>query len=375
MIKKSVWFRTIICIVLIFSLTVPVFSGGKPKVEVDIPFDEIYGLIEALEEAGNNVVGQAGVEIRAAIDKISSELEARLDQMKEIGEDLWKMMYGDISKEIAGIKKFLLEYTKEVNRMVEERIKQIDKALARRLDQLADIITDTINEIDDVIQRTIKQAEESAINVIDAGEKSIITVLDNAAVNIVRIVLIIVLVILLVIVVVFAWKNILPKTVPAIVITSILGVIIIGLCLTFIFSNTVMSYVFGRKIELTQPQIAQKKGNEAYDDLVASAKSETNLKDLREKGTTVLKDLLEAKYVTRDAAELKKINEKIESVNTLLYPPPKPETDVNLGKFSKYYSERLDILKENAHILNVKPEALYLTPDKLKINPGLLKFK
>jgi vacuolar-type H+-ATPase subunit H len=372
---QRIWVQAVISTVMVFCFIGTLYAGGKQEVSVDIPFDEIYGLIEALQEAGNNVVGQAGVEIRAAIDKISSELEARLDQMKEIGTDLWKMMYGDISKEIAGIKKYLLQYLNEVNRMAEERIKQIDTALAKRLDQISDIITDTIGQIDDVIQRTIKTAEESAINVLQAGEKSIITVLDNASVSIVRIALIIVLAVLLVVVVVLAWKNILPKTVPAIIVTSVLGVIIIILCLVFIFSNTVMSYVFGRKIELTDPDVAQEKGNKGYDELVASAKSDSNLKDLREKGTKVIGDLLAAKYVTKDPTILEKIEDKINSVNTLLYPPPKPGTNVKLGTFSKYYSKRVELVKKNALILNVKPEVLYLTPEKLNLNPNMIRFR
>jgi vacuolar-type H+-ATPase subunit H len=371
----NVCIRTVIGVLMILCIAITASAGGKQEVSVDIPFDEIYGLIEALQEAGNNVVGQAGVEIRAGIDKISSELEARLDQMKEIGEDLWKMMYGDISKEIAGVKEYLLKYLNEVNRMAEERIKQIDTALARRLDQISDIITDTIGQIDDVIQRTIKTAEESAINVIDAGEKSIITVLDNASVSIVRIALIIVLAVLLVVVVVLAWKNILPKTVPAIIVTSVLGVLIIALCLTFIFSNTVMSFVFGRKIELTDPAVAQEKGNESYDDLVASAKSDSSLEELRVKGTRVISDLLTAKYVTKDPGILKNIEEKINSINTLLYPPPKPNTNIKLGTFSKYYNERLDLVKKNARILNVEPEVLYLTPALLNINPNMIRFR
>jgi vacuolar-type H+-ATPase subunit H len=349
-------------------------AGGQSDVNVNIPFDQIYGLLDALQEAGNNVAGQAGIEVRASIDKLSNEIGARLDQLKSIGTDLWKMMYGDISKEIADIMKFLKDYTAQINQMVKDRITQIDTALAKRLDQISDMITDTISQVDTLIQHTIKTAEESAINVINQGEKSIITVLDNAFVSIVRTVLIIILVVLLVIVLVLAWKNVLPKTVPAIVVASVIGGVLIAGSLVFIFSNTVMGYVFGRKIELVQPQVAQAKGDDAYNGVIADAKGGASVGDLKGPAIKAIGELLTAKYVTKDPKVLKAIDAKIASVNALINPPPEPGSTVKLGTFSKFYTANVTNVKMNATLLKVSPKALYLTVDRLKVDPKVFKL-
>ncbi|MBN2737789.1 MAG: hypothetical protein JXR70_12465 [Spirochaetales bacterium] len=372
--KHKAEISLIVMVILLLQPVINLSAGGQSDVNVNIPFDQIYGLIDALQEAGNNVVGQAGVEIRASIDKISQEIESRIDQLKDAGKEVWKLVYADISKEIDDIMKFLKDYTNQVNKMIEDRIKQIDTALAQRLDQISDTITETIDKLDNVIQKTITNAKDAAVEVINEGEKSIITVMDNVVVNIVRMVIIIVLIILLVIVLVLAWKNILPKTLPAIIITSVFGAIIISGSLVFLLNNKVMAYIFGRKIELTQTEVAQDNSSKSYENFIDDVESGSSVAELKESGKIVINDLLIAKYVTIDPDIIKEINKKIETVNTLIYPPPKPNSDLKLGTTSKFYTKELQILKDTSIQLKLQPEVLYKTKERLQVNPELFKL-
>jgi len=357
--------KIVLSFVLILSFIMPAQAGGSMDVNVNIPFAELYQLLDALKATGQELIGAAGVEMRATIDELSAQIEARMTQIKEMGEELWKMMYNDISKEIAGIKSFLLKFTTEVNRMVKERIDQIDGVLANRIDQLSNMLNDTITQLDGVIQRTIESARDASIDIINVGEKSIITVLDNAAVSIVRMILIILLIIVLLVILILAWKNVLPKSLPAIIISSVVGVIFVGLSLTFILSNKAMSYIFGRKIELAEAKGAEQKGDNSYNDFLGMVKVTTPVDKLKVSGRLALNNLLVAKYTAKDPATIKSLNDKIMTVNTLLFPPPKPDSGIKLGTFTKDYTQKLKIITDNAIKLKIKPDSLYLSPKVL----------
>jgi len=336
-------------------------------VDLNLPFDEIRATLAALTESAGGLLGQAGIEVRQTVGKVSDEIGNRLSQIESMGKNMWSLMYGDISKELASMKKFLLDYTKEVNKMLTGKIAQIDDALAARLDQISDMLTDTISQLDDLIQNTIKTAEESAINVIKTGETSTITILNNTAANIVRVVLIIIMVVTIVIIIVLALKNMLPKTVPAIVVSAVFGALLFGVCLTFIFSNKVMGMIFSKKIELVESGQAVEKALKSYDVFMAAVKANPALPTIKEDGKRIIRGLLSAKYVTSDAAIVGELEEKIQNVNVIIYPPPASSSTPQLGAYSKYYLKRVELLKRNALILKIKPESLYLSPERIKI--------
>jgi hypothetical protein len=238
-----------------------------------------------------------------------------------------------------------------------------------------------MNQVDTIIQKTIATAEAAAINVIDKGEQSVLTVVDQAMKNIVRMIVIILLVVLLVVVGVLAWRGIIPKQVPQIVVTSVILVILFGSGGVLLSSDSAMGALFGTSIPIANAGSSITSSTKSYDLFITSTTSSGTRADLVSSSKTVLKGLLAAKYVAKIQADKAAIDAKISSMMVILYPPPKPMTvtpgmkSVPLGLSSKYYSNLLTLLNTAATSLKIKPEAPYLTPQKLDAKQPLLNLK
>lgn len=376
--KKRFMSSLSLLLILQLIVTPVVFAGGSADVDVNLPIDELRGLIQQLEEVGAGVVGQAGVEVRAAIDKMSLELEARIDQLGDLGKEMWAMMINDIRAEINTIMNKLKEYLVIINKMVRDRITQLDKALANRIDQLSDVINDTLTQVDGIIQRTIKQAEESAINVINKGELSVLVVIDTLAQNTIRVIVIILDVILLLIILVLSWKGIIPKKVPQIVITVIILILFAGGSAVLLFNNDVYATWFGKNIEVANANEAKKESDKNYKDFVLSASRGASIKTLREKGVVLLSDLKLSEAVAKNQKDRTLIQDQINKMMVILYPPAKPpkpgDTKIQLGVSSKYYSEQVKVLNSISTELRIDRNKLFRTNTIRNLNTPALRI-
>jgi hypothetical protein len=364
---------------LVVSLTFS-FAGGD--VEVNLPIDQIQGLISQLEQAATNVAGQAGIEVRASIAKISSELEARLNQINQMGKDWWKMMYDDLTTELNHVMQFLKDYLKEVDNMIAKNIQIINTSLAQRIDQINDAISDRLGQVDSIVQRAIVAAQNAAINVINQGEHSVLIIIDSFIKSLVRMIVVTVLVILLVIIGVLAWKSILPKQVPQIVISAIVLVILFTGSGVLLFSDKALAALFGHGIAVTNPQVALSTADSSHAEFVNEVNTGASRKDLVADSKLVLGKLIAAKYFVQTDRDKAEIARKIAEINVLLYPPPQPQpqprpsatTSVALGLSSKYYTQQVATLKSVATQLKVQPEKLYFSPRILELDKPLLRI-
>lgn len=369
--------RKTVAVILLSILIVPsAFAGGS--VEVNLPIDQIQGLISQLEQAATNVTGQAGIEVRASIAKLSSELQARLDQINQMGKDWWKMMYGDLSTEINNIETFLKDYLKEVNDMVANHITTINKDLAARIDQINDSITDRLNQVDSIVQRAIAAAQNAAINVITQGQNSILIVLDSFVKSLVRIIVITVLVILFLVIGILAWKDIIPKQAPQIVILSVIFLILLGGSGVLLFSDKALAALFGRQVPIANPAVALNTANQSSSNFITQVSNGADRKTLEASSKVALTNLLAASYVAKTDAERTALEKKMNEITVLLYPPSNPQpgstTSVALGTTSKYYEKQVTALKSVASQLKVQPEKLYFSPQVMEINKPLLRL-
>src|SRR5689334_1867604 len=73
---------------------------------IDVNYDvsKLQDLVQQLQDAGNNVVGNAGTEIRQSIDELSNQIAQRIDQIHAAGNDL-------INKASAAIKNIIDDLT------------------------------------------------------------------------------------------------------------------------------------------------------------------------------------------------------------------------------------------------------------------------
>jgi hypothetical protein len=354
------------------------FAGGD--VEVSLPIDQVQGLISQLEQAATNVAGQAGIEVRASIAKLSSELEARLNQINQMGKDWWKMMYNDLSTELNHVMQFLKDYLKEVDNMIAKNIQIINTSLAQRIDQINDAITDRLGQVDSIVQRAIVAAQNAAINVINQGEHSVLIIIDSFIKSLVRMIVVTVLVILFVIIGVLAWKSILPKKAPQIVVSAaVLAILFVGSGF-LLFSDKALAALFGHGIAVTNPQVALSTADKGHADFIGNVNTGASRKDLVVNSKVALNKLIAAKYFVQTDKDKAEIAKKIAEINVLLYPPPQPEprpsanASVALGLSSKYYPQQVTALKSVAAQLKVQPEKLYFSPQLMELNKPLLRI-
>lgn len=358
------------------------YAGGDATYKLEIPIEELRSLINELENSASNITGQAGIELRASITALSLELESRLKQLDGIAKGLWDEISKDIFMQLKDIQNSIRGYIDQVNTIARDRIDQLSGELAKRISQLSDEIRDRLNQLDTMIQKTIAHLEESVGRTIDRGRLSVLVVVDSFTKKIIKAVMIILVVIALLVIGVLAWRNILPKKLPQQIISGFVFLVFFVICGTFLFSNAALASIFGREIQIEKPEVASREGEDHYKETMDNAKSGATLGDLRATGEKAIFKLKYYTYFTTNKEEAKKAQEKIDKIQVLLNPPPKPEPIASglrvysIDNFSKYYDARVSDSKSVAKDLNIDPNLLFRTqPLRLNqavISPGAL---
>ncbi len=353
------------------------YASGGGSVNVNLPIDEIRSLINQLEEAAADITGQAGIEIRASIGLLSSELKARLDQIGKMANELWGTVITDLDRELRLILSSIETYLNQVNQMAADRITQLSQELAQRIDQISDRIEDRLNQVDTIVQNAIKSARDGAIDVVDRGRTSVLIVIDSFTKKIVKAAIILLDIILLLLIGISAWKNKIPTKVAQKIIVTVVFVIFFGVSSLFVFSNKVLASVLGKQVELTNPSVAATEANNSYSGFTNTVRGGANIRVARELGLAAIAKLRVYQYVAKDPAESKQIEEKINKIQAVLYPPPKPETlasphVVLLGKYSKYYNVRVESLQKVASELHINSRVLYRPLRPLRLDQPIV---
>src|SRR5256885_654515 len=152
-------FKRTIVILLTLALFIPPgqSKAGIFDADVSLPIPELQGLIQQLQDAGNQVVGNAGIEIRQSIDELSSQVAQRIDQIHAAGKDLLNTATNDLKSLINNLITQVKGLLVEVNNIIKGDIRCIDASLAQRISQVADSLNDILNHVDQVLKQTIDQ--------------------------------------------------------------------------------------------------------------------------------------------------------------------------------------------------------------------------
>ena len=335
--KNAFSFREPFAVFLIFLLLFgnpPAVAGSGGTVSVDLPIDEIEGLLQELEDAGRGVVGEAGIQIRRSIQEIDHMIRDRLDQLTSNAKEVIGYTMEEIRQQLREIMDFLQEFLEEVNKMAEERIEQLDQALAQRLAQLKDSIIEVLDKLDETIRKAIDNARRRAITVIEMGGQQVLRVVSTLTKTIVRVVLIIIDIIFLVLLGLALLK---PRTGKIgkvqIVLSSLVILIVLGASLTLLLSDKAMARVFGSEARIPNPGMYCRVGTELYHqffDLYQQHASRTRLEQV---GLSAIDTLSWCAYASLSEVVARQAEEKIEEINAVLYPPPPSANTPGIGGF------------------------------------------
>lgn len=372
----------ILSLFLFWSLLLPVWNSMLINEANANSEEELKVLIEELNNVAANISGQAGIEIRASIAMLRSELETRLKQLEDIGKNLQKQVAKDMEKILNDIKKSVQDYTKEIKTLAHDRIEQLNSEIAKRLAWLSDEIKDQLKQFDTIMQNAVKQLKESATRIEDKGKTSKLIIIDSFKKKIVKTGILILDIIVLLVIGIFAWRNVIPKKIS---LQVILGGIIVGFFVVsgvFLFNNAVLASVLGQEVLLLKPEVANEEGEQEYNNMINKAKSGATLEELRPIGNRAITKLKYITYISQNAGEVKLAQEKVDKIQSLLNPPPKPRPSTvsnlrvfQIETFSKYYDARVTNSKRVAEELNVNPDTLLkvqpLQPNQPIFNPDI----
>ena len=293
---------------------------------IDINYDvsKLQDLVQQLQDAGNNVVGNAGIEIRQSIDELSSQIAQRIDQVHAAGTDLINQASAAIENIINDLMGKVQGLLTEVNNMIKGAIQCISAELAQRISQINDAITDGLNHLDETLKQTIDQVYVRASQLITTGTSSIAITVNSTFLVIAKVILVIFIFILLFWLIRNLWLGKFPKNkVLRFGIPSLLIVLAGGFAF-LLFSPTALPRIIGSKTSLPIGTNTCNQADSLYQGFIASynANGEKTSAPLLSLGNKTIEQLGLCQYSSTSAAEITSAEEKITGISALLFPPP-----------------------------------------------------
>ena len=299
----------------------------KPTdINVKLPIAELQGLIQQLQDAGSQMVGEAGTQMRETIDQLNSQMQQRIDQIKNAGSDL----INEASQELQSIINNLMEQARalllEVNKMIKDDIRCIDYVLAQRIKQIVDSAYQIIDKVDVTLKNAIDRIYVRATMLVDTSTNRVAVVLSNTIMLIAKVVIFIIIFIILfwLIRTIYAQKY--PKAKILAIGIPVFAILIIGAGIFLLVSKTALSNFLGQQVQVPNWQASCDKGDTYYNDFISMKNDGKSVGELKAVGTNALEQLNWCVYATISPEIAKATSEKIEAINAILWPPAIPPT-------------------------------------------------
>jgi len=187
-------------------------TGGGASYDVNLPIGDLQGLIQQLQDAANQVVGEAGIEIRATVDEISDQLRQRIDQLHQMASDIIKEVSDELKAQINNLVAQARSLLTEVNNMIKQDIQCINQVLAERISQIKDSILDIMDHVDTTIKSAIDRIYVRSTMLIDTSSNRVCVVVNSTFQVIAKVVLLILVFILLFWIIRMFWSNNRPSS-------------------------------------------------------------------------------------------------------------------------------------------------------------------
>jgi vacuolar-type H+-ATPase subunit H len=360
-------------------------------VNVVLPIAELQGLIQQLQDAGSQVVGEAGVQIRQSIAELSAQMEQRIDQIKNAGSEL----IAEAATEMKGVINELMTQAKallaEVDKMIKSNIQCIDYVLAQRIQQILDGAYGVLDRVDVTLKNAIDRVYIRATMLVDTSTSRVAIVVDKTLLLIARIILLVLCFILLFWLVRTLYLHQSPKAKALAIGIPVFVVLLVGGGVFLLVSKTALGQILVEKIEVPAWQNSCSSGEDFYNQFIEMKNQGKTLEELKPVGKKALEQLNWCIYATVSPEIAAESSSRIAAINAVLFPPAIPPSFVlpagenpcnpSTGPgfsikpewFGKYNIGKIDVLnklsKEKVLINQVAIDKNLYKTNLIRINP------
>lgn len=302
-------------------------SGGGASYDVNLPIGDLQGLIQQLQDAANQVVGEAGIQIRATVDEVSDQLRQRIDQLHQVASDIIKEVSDELKAQINNIVLQARKLLTEINGMIQQDIKCINQALAERISQIKDAILDIMDHVDSTIKSAVDRIYIRSTMLIDTSSSRVCVVVNSTFQVVAKVVLLILVFILLFWIIRMFWSNSRPASkVLQIAIPVFAGLLIIA-GVFLLFNNKALGKIIGTNVPVPNWQQSCDKGDTYYNQFMQQYSSGATKESLKATGNMALEQLNWCIYASVSPEVGSASSTKIQEINAILYPPSTPPTN------------------------------------------------
>lgn len=293
---------------------------GQTDINVVLPIAELQGLIQQLQDAGNQVVGEAGVQIRQSIDLLSEQVAQRIDQLKNAGSQLIQEASVELRAIIDDLMKQAKQLLKEVDNMIKSNIKCIDYVLAQRIQQILDGAYDIIDKVDVTIKNAVDRIYFRASMLVDQGTSRVAIVVNKTILLVVKGIILILCFILLFWLIKTLYQQNKPKSKLVAIGIPVFVVLVIAGGVFLMVSKTALGSMLGEKVEVPNWQNSCNEGDNLYSHFIEMKNNGASLENLKAAGKNALEQLNWCMYATISPEIANESSNKIAEINAIIFP-------------------------------------------------------
>ena len=320
------WTSILLLLVQLTALVVPLSLSHAMGADVDfnLPIAEIEGLIQQLEDAAAQVVGEAGVQLRATVRELAEQMRSTIDELRSAAVDVIREAAGQLRALLIELRRQATALLQEIRTMVQAAINCISENLALRIAQLKDALLTILKQVGEQIRQAVDRLYVRAGQIVDTGTSRILTVANATMIMIAKIALLVIALVILFWLVRAFWKGTFPASkalrygVPAVAMLLVIG------CGYLLVSKSALASILGSRVEIPNATDSCAKGHELHDRFFTLKNQNADAGIVHAVGDSALECLHLCAYTSFSPGVARGLSATIEEIEAVLYPPPAP---------------------------------------------------
>ena len=290
--------------------------------EVELPISEIEDLIEQLEDAGMDLAGEAGNQMRDVIRELDDKLEQRIDQIRDASSEVLEEAKASLLEVADETKKHLEDLLQITNNMVANSIECIDEATALRIAQVFSGVEGTLESVEIILQESIDRIYLRADRLIETCSGRVAIVLNKTLLTVAKVAIIVICFIPLLILLRALINGKFTTNKVMRIVGPSLTALVVGAGIFLLASPTALASLVGEEFDIPDPDSYCEEGDQAYDDFFAAFNEGSRGSALESLGEEALEALswCVISSASQERAEAKR--RKKDEIVAILYPIP-----------------------------------------------------
>lgn len=307
--------------ILVFPVKPVEAVDADVNASVELPIEELRGLIQQLEDVGNQLVGEAGIQMRETIDEMSRQMEQRIDQIENMAIDVIKEAEISVRAILEDLIKQANDLLNVANDMLLGAIECIDEVLAKRITQIRVEIVNVLDRVDISIKAAIDRVYIRSTMLVDSGSNRIAMVMNTTFLTIARIVLGILIFVLLFWMIRALWKGQFPASkflrifIPSLVVVLVAGAVYL------LVAPRALAGIIGEKVVIPKWENSCNDGDASYAQFMDLYNAGKGTTELQQVGNDALENLNWCIYASASPEIGRAKSNMIEDITAILYPP------------------------------------------------------